>query len=55
MNIFPALDTVLLLAILGMMLWRFRVLDLSDLWDEIEAIKLRLNVQEKTAPCPPTH
>ena len=50
-NVFPALNTVLLLMLMALAIWRLRMVDLSALWDEIEAIKLRLAVQEKSSPC----
>ena len=42
---------VLLLGLGSLMLFRVRVMDLSRVWDEIEALKLRVSVQEKTSPC----
>ncbi len=51
-NIVPAVNTLLLLVLMALTMWRFRLADLSKLWDEIEAIKLRMSVQEKISPCP---
>ncbi len=50
-NIFPALNTLLLLLLMAMVVFRLRLIDLSKLWDEIEAIKLRVYAVEKTSPC----
>lgn len=51
MHIFSAINTLLLFVMMGLMLWRFRLMDLAEVWDEIEALKLRMTVQEKTSPC----
>jgi uncharacterized paraquat-inducible protein A len=51
MMIIPALNTFLLFIVMGLMLWRSRMVDLTRVWDEIEALKLRLSVQEKVSPC----
>ncbi len=51
-NIFPALNTLLLLLLMAMVVFRLRLIDLSKLWDEIEAIKLRVYTLERTSPCP---
>jgi uncharacterized paraquat-inducible protein A len=50
-NIVPAFNTVLLFALLGMFYWRNRTIDLGKVWEEIHALKLRMGVQEKSAPC----
>lgn len=51
-NWFPAINTGLLLILMALVAWRFRMDDMSRLWDEIRAIQFRLGVQEKVSPCP---
>ncbi len=51
MNIMPALNTLLILILIVLILWRNRIQDGVQLFDEIEALKLRLSVQEKVSPC----
>lgn len=50
-HIFPAINTILLLVVLGLVMWRNRIADLGNLWDEVHALKLRVDVVERSTPC----
>ena len=49
---FPVINFIMLVCLMGSVLWHFRSLDIGNIWEEIEALKFRLGVQEKISPCP---